>query len=323
MTPIRGNGSPVGIRNMDIQYLLFLQHARETLGGVFNSFFLQISDLSSGMFVWLLACVVFWSVNKKVGGFLFLNVGFSRFFMQVLKLTFCVYRPWIRSAEILPIEKASGYSFPSGHTVTATANYGTLMERYRQSRPLCIFLALMILLTMFSRNYIGVHTPQDVVVALLLGIVVVLCGARVWEWLEAHPTRDYLLPCAGVVLVTLFLVYISLKNYPLDYVNGKLLVDPRKMMIDGYKDAGRLLGVAFGWFLERRFVRFSLDVPVARRVARAGFGVLLLLLYEGCAMPALTASLASSWGYFVATFFELILLMVIYPLFFAREKKAA
>ena len=323
MTPVRGNGSPVGIRNMDIQYLLFLQHARETLGGVFNSFFLQISDLSSGMFVWLLACVVFWSVNKKVGGFLFLNVGFSRFFMQVLKLTFCVYRPWIRSAEILPIEKASGYSFPSGHTVTATANYGTLVERYRQSRPLCIFLALMILLTMFSRNYIGVHTPQDVVVALLLGIVVVLCGARVWEWLEAHPTRDYLLPCAGVVLVTLFLAYISLKNYPLDYVNGKLLVDPRKMMIDGYKDAGRLLGVAFGWFLERRFVRFSLDVPVARRVARAGFGVLLLLLYEGCAMPALTASLASSWGYFVATFFELILLMVIYPLFFAREKKAA
>ena len=308
---------------MDIQYLLFLQHARETLGDVFNNFFLQISDLSSGVFVWLLACVVFWSVNKKVGSFLFLNVGFSRFFMQTLKLTCCVYRPWIRSAEILPIEKASGYSFPSGHTVTATANYGTLMERYRQCRPLCVFLALMILLTMFSRNYIGVHTPQDVVVALLLGAVVVFCGARVWEWLEAHPTRDYLLPCAGVVLVTFFLIYISFKSYPIDYEGDKILVDPQKMMIDGYKDAGRLLGVTFGWFLERRCVRFSLEVPLVRRVARAGFGVLLLLLYEDCAMPSLTTSLASSWGYFMATFFELILLMVIYPLFFAREEKTA
>lgn len=308
---------------MDIQYLLFLQHAREALGGVFNSFFLQISDLSSGMFVWLLACVAFWSADKKVGSFMFLNVGFSRFFMQVLKLTFCVYRPWIRSAEILPVEKASGYSFPSGHTVTATANYGTLMERYRQCRPLCVFLALMILLTMFSRNYIGVHTPQDVAVGLLLGAVVVFCGARAWEWLEAHPTGDYLLPCAGVVLVTLFLAYISLKNYPLDYADGKLLVDPQKMMIDGYKDAGRLLGVTFGWFLERRWVRFRMDVPPARRIARSGFGVLLLLLYEDCAMPSLVAAFSSSWGYFMATFFELILLMVIYPLFFAREKKAA
>ena len=95
------------------------------------------------------------------------------------------------------------------------------------------------------------------------------------------------------------------------------------MMIDGYKDAGRLLGVTFGWFLERRWVRFRMDVPPARRITRSGFGVLLLLLYEDCAMPSLVAAFSSSWGYFMATFFELILLMVIYPLFFARERKVA
>ena len=308
---------------MDIQYLLFLQDVRESLDGVFNGFFLQISDWSSGIFVWLLACVMFWSVDKKVGSFLFLNVGFSRFLMQALKLTFCVYRPWIRSAQIMPIEKATGYSFPSGHTITATANYGTLIERYRRHRPLCIFLILMIALTMFSRNYIGVHTPQDVVVGLLLGIVVVVCGARVWEWLEKHPDKDYLLPCVGGLLVALFLFYISLKSYPMDYVNGKLIVAPQKMMIDGYKDAGRLLGVTLGWFLERRLVNFTLAVPTARKVARACFGVLLLLLWEKCATPAMTTALSSSWTYFFASFLELILLIFLYPLCFAREKKSA
>ena len=305
---------------MDIQYLLFLQDLREGLNGAFNGFFLQISDYSSGIFIWMLACVMFWSVDKKVGSFLFLNIGFSRFLMQVLKLTFCVYRPWIRSPQITPIEKASGYSFPSGHTITATANYGTLVERYRQHLPLCFFLVTMILLTMFSRNYIGVHTPQDVTVGLLLGIVVVICGARVWEWFESHPNRDYLLPCAGGLLVVLFLVYISVKSYPLDYVNGKLLVDPQKMMVYGYKDAGRLMGVTLGWFLERRLVNFTLTVPIARKIARACFGVLLLLLLEKCAIPTMTSTFPSFWIYFIAPFLELIFLLFIYPMCFARKK---
>lgn len=68
-------------RGMDIQYLLFLQEIREATGGVLNSFFLQISDLSYGIFIWMPACVLFWSVDKKSGRFLFLNIGFSRFFM--------------------------------------------------------------------------------------------------------------------------------------------------------------------------------------------------------------------------------------------------
>ena len=64
--------------------------------------------------------------------YLFLNVGVSRFLMQVLKLTFCEYRPYIRSSELLPVEEASGYSFPSGHSITASANYGTLARCYRK-----------------------------------------------------------------------------------------------------------------------------------------------------------------------------------------------
>ena len=95
------------------------------------------------------------------------------------------------------------------------------------------------------------------------------------------------------------------------------------MMIDGYKDAGRLLGVTVGWFLERRLVNFTLAVPTARKVARACFGVLLLLLWEKCAMPTMTTAFSSSWAYFFACFLELILLLFLYPLCFAREKRTA
>lgn len=303
---------------MDLQYLLFLQRIREATGGVLNSFFLQISDLSYGIFIWMLACILFWAIDKKCGRFLFLNIGFARYFMQLLKLTFCVYRPWIRSAQIVPVETASGYSFPSGHSITATANYGTVMERNRSHKPLCIFLGLMILLTIFSRNYIGVHTPQDVMVGTLLGAVVVAGGAKIWDWLDAHPEKDWLIPCVGAVLTVLFLIYISAKSYPMDYVDGSLLVDPVKMKVDGFKDAGRLLGVTLGWFLERRFVNFSMDVPALQKVTRAGVGALLLIFIEKCLTPAVTGAFSYSWVNCLMTFLELILLMVVYPLCFSR-----
>ncbi len=303
---------------MDIQYLLLLQNARESVGGVFNDFFLQISDLSYGIFIWMLACIMFWAVDKKSGSFLFLNIGFSRFIMQVLKLTFCVYRPWIRSSEIVPVETASGYSFPSGHSVTAAANYGTVIERYRRYKPLCVFMVVMILLTVFSRNYIGVHTPQDVLVGTLIGVIVVIVGSKVWTWIDKNQKRDYIIPIVGVALTALFLIYISLKSYPMDYVDGKLLVDPNKMMTDGFKDAGRFLGVTIGWFLERRFVRFSLDVSASQKITRCCVGVLLIILYEKALMPAVTEVIGFSWISFLLTFLELILLIVIYPLCFSK-----
>lgn len=303
---------------MDIMFLLFLQDFREAIGGVLNDFFLQISDLSYGIFIWTLACIMFWAVDKKTGSFLFLNIGFSRFFMQLLKLTFCVYRPWIRCEKIVPVEEASGYSFPSGHSVTASSNYGTIIERYRKYKPLCILMGFMILLTMFSRNYIGVHTPQDVIVGALLGLIIVIIGSKVWKWIDKNPKRDYIIPCIGIVFTALFLVYISLKSYPMDYAGGNLLVDPNKMMIDGFKDAGRFLGVTIAWFIERRFVKFSLNVSAIRKVTRCCFGVLMIMIYENALMPAVTSVAGSLWASFALTFFELILLIVIYPLCFSK-----
>ena len=305
---------------MDLQYPLLLQKFREATGGVLNDFFLQISDLSYGIFIWMLACILFWAVDKKTGAFLFLNIAVNRFLMQLLKLTFCVYRPWIRSADIVPVETASGYSFPSGHSVTSASNYGTILARYgKKHKPLGAFMIVMLLLTMFSRNYIGVHTPQDVAVGATLGLVMVFLGIRAWEWIDEKPGRERIIPLAGVALTALFLLYINLKSYPLDYdASGKLLVDPAKMMKDGYKDAGRILGVSLGWYLERRYVRFSMDVPVLTKVTRCGVGALIIMLYEMAVMPAVTGAVSAGWIGFVLTFVELMVLMALYPLCFSR-----
>lgn len=306
---------------MDLNYLLFLQKIREMTGGSFNSLAIQISDLSYGIFIWLTACIFFWAVNKKNGILLFLNVGLSRFLMQFLKLTFCVYRPYIRSNSLQPLEKASGYSFPSGHSITATANYGTLAKCYKQYRPIVIFLLLMIGLTLFSRNYIGVHTPQDVLTGALLGGLVVMFAPNIYNWVDKSAKRDCIIPSAGILLTGLFLLYISLKSYPADYADGALIVDSAKMVLDGYKDAGRFLGLTLGWYFERRFVQFSIDVPVHQKVLRCCVGTLLLILLEKTLIPAMAGLLGGNWGYFIMMTMELILLMAVYPWCFQKYEK--
>lgn len=81
-----------------------------------------------------------------------------------LKLTCCVYRPWIRDARVVPYGDskvaATGYSFPSGHSTAATARYGSIGVWFRKrNKAIMEVMFASIFITMFSRNYLGVHTP--------------------------------------------------------------------------------------------------------------------------------------------------------------------
>lgn len=302
---------------MDLDYLLILQNGREAIGGIFNDFFIQISDFSNGIYVWVIACVFFWAVNKGVGRYLFMNLGLARLAVQWLKLTFTVYRPWVRDPAIKPIQKASGYSFPSGHSVTSTTNFGTLIYCYRRYVPLVVFLCAMIALTLFSRNYIGAHTPEDVIAGFVVAVLVVIFAPRLWEWALAERKRMVWLLVGAAALTALFLLYISLKPYPLDYdAKGGLLVDPVEMQVDGWMDAGRFFGVASGIALEFFAVRFETDgVPVIQRVTRCCWGLLFLLVAEEVLLPWMTESGALP-TYFFAYWFELFALTAVWPAIF-------
>lgn len=81
-------------------------------------------------------------------------------------------------------------SFPSGHSALAAATYltlGSLIARAQTDRRLKVFsivlAALLALLVGFSRVYLGVHWPSDVVAGWLLGALwatVTLFLSRWW-----------------------------------------------------------------------------------------------------------------------------------------------
>ena len=233
----------------------------------------------------------------------------------------------IRDSRILPagnsITTATGYSFPSGHTTTAGPLAGGMavnLWKTNRTRWLSVLFVLFIPLTAFSRNYLGVHTPQDVCVALLITVLSLFLTAKLFAWLEVNPEKENLLLLGGFIFCCLSLLYITVKPYPMTLnAEGKLLVDPQKMMNDGYGDIGKMMGFIIARFVEKTWIRFK-----SLRKGWAGIlicliGLIPVVLMKDHFRPVLVSAFGSHWGklffsiiyafYYIA-FFPMILKLI-------------
>lgn len=102
----------------------------------------------------------------------FVSISLGEAFVWVFKTVFQRSRPDLANA-LVP---AHGASFPSGHTFVAFAFYGLaawfliVSVRSRLARVLIAAVALAGALTIgFSRIYLGVHWPSDVLASYVLG----------------------------------------------------------------------------------------------------------------------------------------------------------
>lgn len=312
---------------MDIQILLALQSLREAIGGCLNAFFAFITTIAVDYYMLVPALILFWAVDKKAGLFGLSSYGTACFGNAALKSTFCVYRPWIRSSEIHPLPEvmsgATGYSFPSGHASSVGGLYGGLIAAYRKYKGLCIAFGMMILITMFSRMYVGVHTPQDVLVGAALGLLSAYLVVLASRFIEKHPDKDWVILVIAVAACALLLPYIRFKSYPMDYAeDGKLLVDPVKMTVGGFKDPGRFFGVVLGWFVERRFIKFDISGTKAQKATRCFVGAILFVFYWTVIMDPIGNAIGVGVAHFFLQASAPFLFMTVYPLIFkAIEKK--
>ena len=292
---------------IDLQYLLFLQGIRISTGGVFDEFFNALSKFAVDILPFL-PFIVFWSVNKKWGYRFLFTYFISDLVNGIVKLTVCAYRPWIRDPRIIPagdaITTATGYSFPSGHTITATPIYGGIaLNTWKKMKWLSIICLALIAVTGISRNYLGVHTPQDVVVAMIEGFVFLFAMHKLSGYLEKHPEKENIFLIAGVILGIIAICYITFKSYPMDYVNGELLVDPKKMMKDGYGDIGFFIAFCVGRFIEKTWIRFEPKLETKTISAGMAGGLILFFLIKLLGSP-LKQYLGLQWGSFANTLFS-------------------
>lgn len=103
-------------------------------------------------------------------------------------------RPFIALKFTPLIHHSADAGFPSDH---ATAAGAVACGVFLVSRRLGVITTLLSLIIAFSRVYVGVHYPQDVLAGLALGAVIVAIGhftvvplmTRIADWLTKTPLR--------------------------------------------------------------------------------------------------------------------------------------
>ncbi len=304
---------------MDIDYLLLLQSLREATGGMFDELFNAISKFAVDILP-LLPYIIFWCVDKKWGYRFITTIFTGEVINGVVKLTVCAYRPWIRSDLIEPAGDskvaATGYSFPSGHTMCATTMYGTAaVWQWKRRRAIAIFCIVMIALTGFSRNFLGVHTPQDVLVGLAESLLIVFIVGFVAKKVSGNDKALDILTLAGLIFIIAVIFYVIFKPYPMDYVDGELLVDPLKMQKDCFGGCGGLFGLLVGSYIERHYLHYDIPkgAPNLAFLSCVGFAILFAWdqWFAGATVKLL---LGSNWGTYAAKCFISLFALVLWPL---------
>jgi len=199
-----------------------------------DSFFRAITSLGDELFYLLLFPFLLWCVDFYLGirvGIIFLlsvyvNSGLKEIFQQP--------RPF----EILPeIQKvqASGYGFPSGHAQSSLVVWGSIAcwEKQTWLRTISV---LLILLIGFSRIYLGVHFPTDILGGWLSGGLIL--GLSYFIFLKiklASIQKNMILKIVGITLFPIIL--LQFQSSP-----------------DIISSAAALTGVGYGLLLFHSFI---------------------------------------------------------------------
>jgi hypothetical protein len=263
-------------------------------------------------------CLLYWCINKKFGVYVLTSYLFGFITNAFLKVTACIYRPWILDSRVKPLPEAipaaTGYSFPSGHTAGAVSIWGSMIILLWKNKLVRYSLFALIFMVMMSRNYLGVHTPQDVIVSFVVTSILVILNKRLLDWEEKTNRGDIVIVLLVSLITALLACYVVLKSYPMDYLNGKLLYDTTGMKLEICARTGFVYGVFYGWLIEKHFVRFEPELgSVFSKIVRyiLGVGVLIFIhkfagLYLVHFLPEVFADFV---GYLVMGFF----LTCLYP----------
>ena len=303
---------------MDIEILLALQGFRNGAGSFLAAFLSKMTWLGELPTTIIAMALIYWCVNKDFGAYFLMGWSGNRLVNGMLKVTACAYRPWIRDARIVPygdsITTATGYSFPSGHTMNAATLFGGVAVRKDYPRALRIVLGLLVLLVGFSRNYLGVHTPQDVLVGIVAGTLVMFLTMKLMQWVTLHPEKDLLVAGIGAALAIAVAIYAAVKPSPVDMdETGKVLVDGAKMANDTFKGVSWCVAFLCGWILERRFVQFSTDVSMMQRMTRLVFGLLSYYVVSLILVPVIKDWISGVPGTFVSCYLQMFYVSFIFP----------
>ncbi len=259
------------------------------------------------------AMIIFWCVDKRKGYYV-LSVGLiGTVANQFMKLWFRVPRPWVLDENFTIVEQAreaaSGYSFPSGHTQSAVSTFGSIAytTKKRWLRAVAISLAVLV---PFSRMYLGVHTPLDVLVAAAMSIVLIIVLRPVV--LKKNGKYLPLLLMVMTVLAAAYLAFVELYPFPADIDAHNL----ESGISNAYTLFGALLGFVIVYIVDEKWLKFPTKAVWWAQLLKLVFGLVIVLVIKSGLKSPLNLLFGEFLGRLVRYFLIVVVAGIVWPLSF-------
>jgi membrane-associated phospholipid phosphatase len=279
--------------------LSFLQTLAELRNPLCNFLFEAITILGEELVILGILVVLYFAIDKQFAIRLFYFTITSICANNTIKNFARIPRPFTKGVTPLRSETATGYSFPSGHT-QSFSTWSTTLTLYFNKRWFSVLVGVLIALVAFSRMYLGVHYPSDVVVAILLGVGIPLVGNLFYDKVKNK---------------NLLFLFTALLFLP--FAVG-FLFRGDTMSADLYKTFGMLVGLAAAVPFEARFASITYDVPVWKKIVRVAIALAVALaVKEGIKLILATdivwlTLVFHTIRYFLLVFVELALLPLLF-----------
>ena len=235
----------------ELQFLKWLESIRT---GFLTALFEGITILGEETLIILLVVGLWFAVDGKLAQKVFFVTICSTGLNGVVKNIAQVPRPFDKGITPVRQETATGYSFPSGHTQNF-ATVSTFFAIKLKKQWFTILVSILIAMVAFSRLYLGVHYPSDVIVGVVFGVGMAFLG----NYLFDH-TKDVKKLYVAVLLVFVpFIVYF--------------LIVAHERFADFFKVFGMMGGLTLIGFLDEKTKPLSYDVPWWKKLIRIVIGV--------------------------------------------------
>lgn len=152
---------------------LDILHAIQSIhNGILDEIMVSLSTIGNRGAIWISIGLVFLCIKKyrKCGIVVLLSLFISVVFGNMI-LKNLIERPrpcWIDESVTLLIHNPKDFSFPSGHTYSSFAAAAAIFYHHKKIGIAALVLASLV---GFSRLYLFVHFPTDVIGGMLLGII--------------------------------------------------------------------------------------------------------------------------------------------------------
>ena len=251
---------------MDILYAL-----EELRTPVWNVVFSAITYLGDQTVCIAAVLLLLWCFDKQKGYCLFLIAATGTAINQLLKAIFLIPRPWVKDPDFTIVESAraaaTGYSFPSGHTQNVTAEFSAI-ALWAKRRWVSWLCAAIILLTGFSRMYLGVHTPLDVGVSLGVGLLTSVVCIRLFDRLRPGTIRWIILAAMALMVGCLLLAPKGPANVAEFDLHG---------LESAYSLAGAAVGLCIAWRVDERYLHYDTRAPLPGQLCKVALGLAVIL----------------------------------------------